>query len=216
MSFVACRCDSFRRQRIFLIARPVTAHPADCCQHWEQRVLHGDRWTRRPDEIAHLLQQYGPLQQIDIASRRQFAIAAEPELSVKEDLGRRQRRPVLVVDAQDAAASIPLAVGDADRTDERVSGVSDSHPIPYLVSKRPFQDDETLLLSWMDMRPDGIWAWFHRELRSEELPARRIGCGEEDEPLAGLRAIDLGADPDQAIPYLWNREPISALPTTSG
>ncbi len=164
----------------------------------------------------HLLQQHSPLQQVDVAIRREFAVAAEPELGLEEDLGRRQRRPVLVVDAQDAIACVPLAVRDADGTDERVSGLRDSSTIPDLVSIRPFQDHETLLLARMDMRPDDIWAWFHDQLRSEELPVGRVGCRAEYEPLAGLRAFDLGADLDQASPYLWNSEPISALPITRG
>src|SRR5712692_5808513 len=161
---------SFRGQRIFLIASSVTTHSAKGCQHREQRVLDSDRWTRGPDEIAHLLQQHGPLQHVDVAFWREFAVAAEPELGLKEDLGRLQRRPVLVVDAQDAVARVPLAVRDADRTDERFSGAGDSPPIPDLVSVRPFQDHETLLLAGMDMSPDDIWAWLHDQLRSEDLP----------------------------------------------
>src|SRR5713226_4487539 len=162
--------QSFRGQRIFLIASSVTTHSAKRCQHREQRVLDSDRRTRGPDEIAHLLQQHGPLQQVDVAFRREFAVAAEPELGLKEDLGRLQRRPVLVVDAQDAIACVPLAVRDADGTDERVSGLRDSRPIPDQVSVRPFQDHETLLLAGMDMSPDDVWAWLHDQLRSEELP----------------------------------------------
>src|SRR5216684_4808635 len=161
---------SFRGQRIFLIASSVTTNPANRCQHREQCVLDSDRWTRGPDEIAHLLQQHGPLQQVDVAFWREFAVAAEPELGLKEDLSRCQRRPVLVVDTQDAVARVPLAVRDADRTDERFSGAGDSPPIPDLVSVRPFQDHETLLLAGMDMSPHDVWAWLHDQLRSEELP----------------------------------------------
>ncbi len=188
------------RQCIFLISSTVTPQPADCCQHREQRVLHSDRWPRGSNEIAHLLQQHGPLQHVEVAFRREFAVAAEPELGLEEDLGRRQRRPVLLVDAQDAIASVPLAVRDTDGTDERVSGLGDSRPIPDLVSIRPFQDDETLLLAWMDVGPNDIGARFHDQLCSEELPVRRVRCRAEGESLTGLRAFYLGADLDQASP----------------
>src|SRR5207302_11089158 len=102
--------DSCASERIFPIPSSITAHPADCRQDWEEGVLDVDRRTRGPDEIAHLLQKHGALEQLNVARPREFAVAAEPELSLEEDFSRCQGGAVLVEDPQDALTSVPLAV----------------------------------------------------------------------------------------------------------
>ena len=122
---------------------------------------------------------------------------------------------MLVVDSHQSRASVPLTVRYTNRADDRVAWTANPGAVADLVTVRAFEDNEALLLTGMEMGSHHIRAGLRQQLCLEQLAVRAFGRGADDEPLAGLRAVDLSAECDQ----IYDRrkaERIIALPMTNG
>ena len=86
----------------------------------------------------------------------ELPIATQPELGFEEELGRLERRSVLIPDLHRRVTRIPLAVHNAGRTDERLTRASDASRITNSPAVLPLKHHESLFLIRMDVQPHHI------------------------------------------------------------